>query len=161
MLRKLIPDVVQSQDVVCLGPEATAQQAAQMMRDRHVGAIMVTENGQLKGIFTERDLTTRVIAQRLNPASTPLADVMTPSPVVLTPDASVFTALELMQSRKFRHLPLVENGRVVGMVSIRDLFGVVKAELQQELKETEAFLYSSGYSASVQAQRPEYGGWAQ
>jgi len=160
MLRKLIPDVVERGDVVCLGPDATVRQAAQLMADRHVGAIMVTEYGLLTGIFTERDLTTRVIAARRDPATTRLSDVMTMNPVVLSPDSSVFTALELMQARSFRHLPLVEAGRVVGVVSVRDLFGVVKTELQQELKETEAFLYSSGYSASVQVQRPEYGGWA-
>jgi CBS domain-containing protein len=152
---------VKEQDVVCLRPEATVRDAARLMTERRIGAIVVVEGGILRGIFTERDLTSRVIAAGKDPATTHLSEAMSRDPTTLPPTASAFEALQLMQSKRFRHLPVVaEDGAVVSMVSIRDLYDVVKDHLEKRLEETEAYVFSSGYSASVLPQPVETTGWA-
>ena len=98
-------------------------------------------------IITERDLTRRVVAKDLDPKKTPIIDIMTANPDTLSPDDSAGDALELMQSRHFRHLPVVEDGKCVGMVSIRDLYTAVKSALEENIRETEAFVFGDRYGA--------------
>jgi len=76
-----------------------------------------------------------------------LGDIMTANPLTVSPDDSAMDALELMRERKFRHLPVAENGKVVGMVSIRDLYDAAKAELEENVRETEAFVFGDRYGA--------------
>lgn len=149
--RKLMPDVIQAQDLITFSPTTLVRAAVRKMTDRRIGAVMVTEDGALKGIFTERDLIVRVVAQGRDPDTTTLAEVMTANPDTLPPDALAFAAFELMLSRSYRHLPVVDNGKIVGIVSIRDLFTVVKAQLEQDLKEREEFIFGSSYSVGAGA----------
>jgi CBS domain-containing protein len=93
--------------------------AALLMARRKVGAVMVTRDEKLVGIFTERDVVFRVIALDLDVKSTLLADVMTPSPVTIDPGKSFGYALLLMHQNGFRHMPVTEDGKPVGMVSAR------------------------------------------
>lgn len=149
--RKLIPDVIKDQQLVTLPPTATARDAAIMMAERRIAAVLVTEGRSLKGIFTERDLAARVVAAGRNSATTPLAEVMTARPDTLGPDARAIEALELMERRQYRHLPVTAggatDGEVLGIVSIRDLFAVVRAHLEDEIRDREAFIFGSNYSA--------------
>lgn len=149
--RKLVPDVVKNQELSCLPPDATVQDAAIVMAERRIAAVLVTEGRILKGIVTERDMTARVIAAGRNPLTTRLAEVMTPDPDTLPPSATAFSAMELMDRCHYRHLPVVDRGEVVGIVSIRDLSAVVRAHLEQEIREREAYIFGTHYSASPQA----------
>jgi len=96
------------------------KEAALLMRQHNIGALMVVEDGKLAGIFTERDALFRVLAARRDPARTALADVMTPQPQTIHPDAPFLHALRIMHQGKFRHLPVVEFDRPLGLVSVRD-----------------------------------------
>lgn len=145
-MRKVIPHVVQSQRIVQVAPEATVGDAARLMAEHGVGAVLVMEDGALVGILSERDVTSRVVGAGRNPKTTLVRDAMTRDPQTVEPNASALWALEMMREGRFRHLPIVENGKVLGMVSIRDLFDVVTDQLQRQLAETEMFIFGSGYS---------------
>ena len=148
MQRKIMPDIVKKQTVSALKADNTVHEAATMMAKVNVAAIIVEDDkGLLTGIVTERDLTRRVIAKGLDPNNTPITDIMTANPDTLSPDDSAGDALELMQSRHFRHLPVVEDGKCVGMVSIRDLYMAVKSSLEENIRETEAFVFGDRYGA--------------
>jgi CBS domain-containing protein len=146
---KIIPDVVDNQTLYKLPPSALVREAAKTMGSNKVSAVLVTDGDRLVGIFTERDLTARVVAVGLDPDKTPLSQVMTARPDVLAPEDSPLNALELMRLRHYRHLPVVEDGRVVGMVSIRDLYAVVKKQLEHEVREREAFIFDTGYGVGA------------
>jgi len=102
-------------------PDATVADTVREMCDREVGSICVIDDNRLVGIFTERDLMKRVVVAGRDPADTPLADVMTPDPVCVTSDTAVGSAMQTMEDRDLRHLPVVEGERLVGMISLRDL----------------------------------------
>ncbi|MDX1513151.1 MAG: CBS domain-containing protein [Gammaproteobacteria bacterium] len=119
---KIIPDVVQNQTIHSLQESSTAQEAAREMIDNNVSAVVVVDkNEKLAGIVTERDMTRRVVAECLDPASVVLKEIMTAKPETLAPDDLAHEALSRMLKRGFRHLPVVEDGHVVGMVSMRNL----------------------------------------
>lgn len=148
MLRKIIPGVIgAAPEFVTITPDATAADAARLMRTRVVGAVMVVEGEMLRGIVTERDLVFKLVAEGRSAETTRLTDVMTADPETLAPSDSVLDALDKMQAGRYRHLPVVENGRVRGMVSIRDLFGAARATLEEELHNAEALIHGEQYGA--------------
>ena len=100
---------------------ATVGDAVRVMNDHKVGAVLVMDADQLVGIFTERDVLYRVVAAGLTPATTPLAQVMTRNPKVLAADATVSEALAFISEKRCRHLPLLENGKLIGLVSQGDI----------------------------------------
>jgi CBS domain-containing protein len=133
MLRKLIPEVVHDQKLATLPASATVCEAARLMRARHIGSVLVTTtDGRLEGIFTERDMVCRVVAEHHDPDKTKLRAVMTAKPDTLGPDATALDALRRMHDGGFRHLPIVKNGRPIGIVSRRDFFGMEKARIDEE-----------------------------
>jgi CBS domain-containing protein len=107
--------------VHAVGDRATVLEAVDAMCRAHVGAVLVMEGDALRGIFTERDLMTRVVLARKDPATTPVADVMTRDVVAISPRTPPADAMELVTHRRVRHLPVTEGRRVVGLVSIGDL----------------------------------------
>jgi CBS domain-containing protein len=131
-MRRVVPDVVRNQELLTLPPDATVRSAAVAMRGRHVGAVLVTTDGRLAGIFTERDMVNRVVAEGRDPDRTTLAEVMTADPDTIAPATTAIEALRLMDDGGYRHLPIVEHGRVVGIVSRRDFHGDEKARLDDE-----------------------------
>lgn len=148
--RKLMPDVVKGQELACVPPSATVRAAVRLMAERHISAILVTEDGRLKGIFTERDLAAKVVAQSQDVDATLISAVMTANPDTLPPDATALEALDLMETRRYRHMPVASaDGVALGMVSIRDLFPVVRASLEEEIKDREAFMFGASYSAGA------------
>ena len=134
MSRKIIPEVVHDQKLLHLPPTATVREAAREMRKRHVGAVLVVTADHLEGIFTERDVVNRVVAEGLDPDRTQLNDVMTRNPDTVGPNDTALEALRRMQDGGFRHLPVVDRGRLVGIVSRRDFDGEEKARLDSETK---------------------------
>jgi CBS domain-containing protein len=101
-------------------PRASVLKACERMARKNTGAVLVVQDGRLMGIFTERDAVFRVIARRLDPATTCLAEVMTPSPLTIEPDRTFGYAMLLMHKNRFRHLPVIENGKPIGIVSARN-----------------------------------------
>jgi len=148
-MTKIIPDVVDNQALYKIAPTASVCDAAKMMAANRVSAVLVTEGERLVGIFTERDLTARVVAVGLDPKTTHLVEVMTPRPDVLKPDDSPMNALDLMRRRHYRHLPVMDGGHIVGMVSIRDLYAFVKDELEKDVRQREAFIFDTGYGVGA------------
>ena len=123
-MRKL-SDVILDQKPLILAGTATVQQACVAMREARAGSVLVTDAaGRLAGIFTGRDAVARVLAEGRNAATTPLADVMTRAPMTLRPEQSAIDALRLMWDGGFRHVPLVRDGRVLGVVSRGDFKGL-------------------------------------
>ncbi len=122
MASTIIPDVVRDQEIHSLGEAGTAHEAARMMAEHDISTVVVVdENGLLIGIVSERDMARRIVAADLKPQETPLGDIMTRDVDTVSPKDTPFYALKLMLDGRYRHLPVVDGGRVVGMVSIRDL----------------------------------------
>ncbi len=145
MQRRIVPDLVSDQIVASLSPSATVRDAARAMTERHIGAVMVAVDGRLQGIFTERDVLARVVAVGLDPDDTVLGRVMTPNPDTVAPNDKALDALRRMTERGYRHLPVVDGDRMVGIVSIRDLYAAVNSELAEDLQQREAFIFDTGY----------------
>ena len=133
MANRKIGEIIRRQNPVTLPGTATVQEACRMMRDRRVGAILVTESGgRLAGLFTGRDAVGRVVAEALDPATTTLAAVMTVQPDTLKPNAHAIDALRMMQDGGYRHMPIVDETKIVGIVSHGDFTGLERARLDEE-----------------------------
>jgi len=118
-----IRTIIEDQDILTAPADTTVLDAARQMKQRKVGAVMVVEAGRLVGIFTERDALFRIVADGLDAGQTRLSEVMTHSPQTLHPEKSFADALHIMHQGGFRHVPVVEDGRPVGMISARDALG--------------------------------------
>ncbi len=128
-----LSDIIRHQNPVTLPPSATVKQACCAMRDRRVGAVLVVDDrGHLLGIFTGRDVTGRVLALGLSAAKTKLRSVMTANPVTMAPDKSAIDALRLMWDGGFRHIPLIDAGKLVGVVSRGDFKSHEQERLEEE-----------------------------
>jgi CBS domain-containing protein len=145
MQRRIVPDLVRNQTLASLPPNATVQDAARIMTERHIGAVLVAVDGRLQGIFTERDVLARVVAAGLDPDDTVLGRVMTPNPDTVAPNNTALEALRRMTECGYRHLPVVDGEQIVGIVSIRDLYAAVNSELAEDLRQREAFMFDTGY----------------
>lgn len=99
----------------------TVAEAVADMVHHHVGAVLVVDEGRLAGIFTERDVLQRVVGAGLDPKTARVADVMTRDLVTLTPSSTVEEAMEIFTDRRCRHLPVLEEGRIIGVISIGDV----------------------------------------
>jgi len=128
-----VADIVRRQNPVTLPASATVQQACRLMRDHRIGAILVTApDGKLTGLFTGRDAVGRVVAEALDPAHTLLGAVMTKDPDRLGPRANAMDALRMMQDGGYRHMPIEDNGRLLGIVSLGDFNGLERSRLDIE-----------------------------
>lgn len=130
---RTMSEIVRDQDPVMMSPRSSIKHACERMRDRRVGAVLVIDrNHRLVGIFTGRDAVCRVLAEGKDPAKTTLAEVMTANPRSLPPIRSAIEALRLMSDSGFRHVPVVDGEKVVGVVSLGDFRGLEKARLDEE-----------------------------
>lgn len=122
MTERTVSDSLIRRPVLSAAPHATVFEAASLMTKANCGSVLILEDsGVLRGIFTERDLMTRVVAKSLPPESTPLADVMTHNPHVISPQTRVYEAVYLMKQAGIRHLPILSaEANVIGVFSIRD-----------------------------------------
>lgn len=107
--------------VYTVSPDTPVSHAVQQMAERNIGALLVTEGDRLNGIFTERDLLVRVMNEGLDPNSTLVSQVMTPDPKCVSTFITVENAMHVMSEKQFRHLPVLEDDRLAGLVSIGDL----------------------------------------
>ena len=123
--------------VVSAGPEQTAADAIRRMLDAGIGSVVVVEDTTLVGIFTERDVL-RLAGSAADFERVPLRTAMTQDPLTISVDDGILEAAQLMGERRLRHLPVVQDGNLVGMVSIRDVLGFLAERLYAEHDETEA-----------------------
>jgi CBS domain-containing protein len=137
MPNRTIREIVANQKVVTAPAIATVDAAARLMRRKHVGAVLVVEKGHLVGIFTERDALFQVMAAGRDPRTTRLSEVMTHNPQSIHPDKSFGHAMLIMYEGGFRHVPVVENGHPLGVVSARDAFGPELQEFESEIRNRE------------------------
>lgn len=122
-----------------LPPSATVLEAAQLMNQAHTGSVLVLENGELRGIFTERDVLRRIVAEQRDPKTTKVSEVMTKDVIVASPKTQLDELRLVMREKRIRHVPVVDAGRVIGMISIGDLN---EAELEVQV---ETIQYLSAY----------------
>ena len=135
MSQRPIRTLIAGRTILTAAPDTTVAEAANLMRKKSVGAVMVVaEDGRLAGIFTERDALFRVIAESRDPHTTRLATVMTRDPRTIAPDRPFAHALLMMYDGGFRHVPIVEHGRPIGMVSARDALGPELEEFDSEIE---------------------------
>lgn len=133
MAHRPMSDIIHGQKLLAFAPSATVQEACTAMHERRVGAVVVTdESRRLLGIFTGRDAV-RCLAESADPASTRLSDVMTPKPHALPPSAKAIEALRLMRDAGFRHVPVVHEDVVTGIVSREDFRGLEQDRLEEEI----------------------------
>ncbi len=130
---------MQQRRLLKASPGTLVNYAAKLMARRRVGAVLVVEGEQLVGIFTERDIAFRVVARGLDAQTTRLADVMTPAPETVDPDKPFGYALLRMQERGFRHLPVVREGKIVGIVSARNAMDPALEEFVSEGRRRERY----------------------
>lgn len=138
MPNRTLRKMVEHQKMLIAAPPKTfVREAARLMKQTRVGALLVVEHGHLVGIFTERDALIRVLAEGLDPETTALAEVMTLNPITVHPDQPFVSALHLMYENGFRHIPVVENDRPLGMVSARDALEMEAEEFEATLRQRE------------------------
>lgn len=145
MMRKIVPDVISGQTLHTVRPDVTARHTAQIMKQNKIAAVMVTENDRLVGIITERDITSRVVAAGVDPDTSTAKDIMTANPDTLHPEDTAAQAIKMMKERNYRHLPVTDGDDIVGMVSVRDLYAIYNLELEEDLKDRNAFIYGENY----------------
>lgn len=127
MRRRLHPDVVHDQELVFLPRKATARAAARLMAQKHVSSVLVIEDDKLLGIVTVRDIARRVVGEGRNADRTHLSAIMTANPTSVSAEDTPMTALSRMKDGGFRHLPIMHNGRVIGLV-VRSDFSTEEAQ---------------------------------
>jgi CBS domain-containing protein len=132
MTNRKLADVIKVREALVLAERETVQQACRRMWERRIGsALVVDDQKRLIGIFTDRDAV-RTLAEGQNAEVTTLAQAMTPNPITITPDSRAIDALREMSNRGFRHLPVVESGRIWGVVSRGDFKGMEIDQLDEE-----------------------------
>jgi CBS domain-containing protein len=128
---------------ISIGPTATVLEAAQLMNERGIGALLVLKEGQLEGIFTERDLMRRVVAAQRSPATTTVAEVMTPNPITTREETRAEECAAIMTTRRIRHLPVVSPQGLAGMVTIGDLMAYQVADQAATIAHLNSYLYEN------------------
>jgi CBS domain-containing protein len=137
---RFVLDAKSSSDVYWLPPDASVYEAIELMATKSIGAVLVLEAGQLVGIMSERDYARKVILKGKSSRETPIKEIMSSPVVFVTPDCRVDQAMALMTERRIRHLPIVEHGRVIGVVSIGDLVKFVVNEQAATINHLHAYI---------------------
>src|ERR1700675_4291388 len=131
---------VKGAEVFSVAPQDSVLHAIEVMATRHVGALLVMNQGSLLGIISERDYARKVILKNRSSHDTPVSDIMTSPAVSVTPEDTVHRCMQIMTEGRFRHLPVVKGGRVVGMLSIGDLVKAVIQEQSEHIEQLERYI---------------------
>jgi len=138
-----VQDIVGNRVLFHVEENETVAAVARRMADVHVGAIVVFRGGQLRGVFSERDLMLRVVLQRLDPETTPVSEVMTTQVATIDESASLEEALAAMHNHGCRHLPVMRQGQVAGFLSMRDLMDYQLERQTEELRHMHAYIHGA------------------
>ena len=131
-----------SPEVFSIAPDAPVIEAIRLMAERRIGALLVMEGPRLAGILSERDSARKVVLQGRSSKDTPVRDIMTAEVISVRPQDSTEHCMQLVTDSRIRHLPVIEGGQVVGVVSIGDLVKAVIAEQKQELDHLQRYIAS-------------------
>lgn len=127
-------------DIFDIGPEASVYEALQVMSEKNVGALVVKDAGALIGIISERDYARKVVLEDRRSLDTPVAQIMTSNVTTAEPAMPVEACMELMTERHIRHLPVVEDGELLGIISIGDVVKVVIADLAAMVEQLDSYI---------------------
>ena len=144
---RVLEDKPRRGEVASISPDATVAEAVRRMNDLHIGSLLVVDEDvqriTIEGIFTERDVLVRVVDAGIDPRTARVRQVMTERVMVIRPDTTVEEAMRLMTERRFRHLPVVDGMRVIGMISIGDLTRWVVRDQQYRIQDLEVYITRS------------------
>jgi CBS domain-containing protein len=138
-VKKLLEDKVQS-NIWNVQPQQTVIEALELMAEKNIGAVMVMEDDKLVGIFSERDYARKGIIMGRNAKTTIIADVMTPKVFTVSSSMNVHDCMQIFSDKKFRHLPVVDNGQVVGILSVGDIVNSIMQEQKQHISYLESYI---------------------
>lgn len=138
---KTVRDLMIDQEVTVIAKSATVLEAAQKMAQKRIGAVPVLDGDRIVGIFSERDIMTRVVAKNLNPANTTVEQVMTKDLVLGAPEESIELVEQKMKQFNIRHLPIVSGNKLVGIISLRDLLSAELDEKVEEIRMMTAYIH--------------------
>jgi CBS domain-containing protein len=128
-------------NIISVTPQETVLRAAQLMSERGIGGLVVTDGGRLAGIFTERDILRRVVAQRLDPAVARVAEVMTAPVTACAPDTPIDQCAALMTAKRIRHLPVITERGLAGVITIGDVLAFRVTEQQETIDYMHHFMF--------------------
>ena len=131
-------------DIYSVSPDATVRQALEKLVEKNVAGLLVMENNQLVGIFTERDYARKVVLKGKNSQDTLIREIMTEKVITITPLTPVDTCMEIMTQRRIRHLPVLHNEAVVGVISIGDLVKFIIEEQKHTIQNLESYIATGG-----------------
>lgn len=138
-VKKLLADKPQS-NVWSVSPTTTVIEALFLMAERNIGAVVVLENEKLVGIFSERDYARKGIVQGRKAKSTPISEVMTPRVFTVTTEMDIRECMKLFSEKKFRHLPVMDEEQVMGVLSIGDIVNSIMKEQQEHISFLEQYI---------------------
>jgi CBS domain-containing protein len=128
--------------MLALTPNHMVFEALELMAKENIGAVMILEGDRLAGIFSERDYARKGIIQGRKAKSTPVTEVMTSSVYTVTPEMSMDDCMQLFSDKRIRHLPVIENGKVIGMLSIGDIVNAIISEQKEHIDFLERYISS-------------------
>ena len=126
--------------IFSVAPQDSVLRAIEIMANRHVGALLVMDQGALLGVISERDYARKVILKQRSSHDTQVSNIMSSPAITVTPDDTVHHCMQLMTDGRFRHLPVLNAGRVVGMLSIGDLVKAVMQEQSEHIEQLERYI---------------------
>lgn len=143
-MQKTVATILESKggEVLRIGPDATVFEALELMAEKGVGALVITDGDHLAGILSERDYARKVILLDRGSRETKVAEIMTREVITVEPARTVTECMELMTERRFRHLPVISDGELIGVISIGDVVKAVISEQRQLIKELEQYITS-------------------
>ena len=131
-------------EVLTVGPGDTVLHALKLMASKNVGAVIVTENDAPVGIFTERDYARNVILKGRSSADTPIRDIMVPDVIFVKPEQTVDECMAIMSEKRFRHLPVLQDGKLAGIISIGDLVKTIIDQQKFTIEQLQGYIGGSG-----------------
>ena len=145
---KTVAELLKSKSVnsvFSIAPDASVLDAVKLMAEKNIGALLITKDGELVGIFTERDYSRKLVLAGLSSKDTPVRDVMTANVMYVRPTQTNEECMALMTENRLRHLPVMDNGRLLGLLSIGDLVKDIMSEQQFTIKQLEHYISGQGY----------------
>ena len=141
---KKIRNILESKghQVYSVTPETSVYDALQIMMEKNISSLLIMENEILKGIFTERDYARKLVLMGRSSKDTPIGDIMTANLLTITPSESIDQCMEIMSNYKIRHLPVIDNNRVTGMVSIGDVVKFIIEDQKRTIQQLESYIAS-------------------
>jgi CBS domain-containing protein len=130
-----------------ISPDATAYSALELMADKNIGALMVMDNERLVGVFSERDYARKVILKGKASKSTTVREIMTSAPISIKPAVTLWESMVLMSQNHIRHLPVMDNGVLLGVLSNRDVVNTIISDQESTIEKLENYIAGTEYTA--------------